>query len=108
MAVCGFKSTIIMWRIVDEVNSKLPRENRFAPIGWWGPLKRRSLFAEYRRLYPDGRRIMQLLSVGLVGLLGVMFCLVLLGQPGGAVFFGVFFGAYTWLMYRSYRPTQGQ
>ena len=43
-------------KIVDRVNAKLPKTERFAPIGWWTPSKRARLYREYDRLYPGNHR----------------------------------------------------
>jgi hypothetical protein len=53
----GLASGLRGLKIVDRVNAKLPKTERFAPIGWmsWG--KRGRLFAEYDRLYPGNHRV---------------------------------------------------
>jgi hypothetical protein len=40
-------------QIVDRVNAKLPKAERFAPIGFKSFSERSRLYAEYDRLYPD-------------------------------------------------------
>jgi hypothetical protein len=55
--VCGVVSAIsssfVVFQMVDKVNDKLPEERRFSYI-WWYLSKHQRLFAEYKRLYPDG------------------------------------------------------
>ena len=56
MMVCGFRSTLLIWRMVDEVNRHLPKERRFSPVGWWLG-KALDVYSEHERLYPGiGRR----------------------------------------------------
>ena len=43
-------------QIVERVNAKLPKTERFAAIGWWTPGKRARLYTEYDRLYPGNHR----------------------------------------------------
>ena len=56
--VCGLASTLIGWRIVDDVNSRLPEKQQASWFGWHYSKSRR-LIEEYRRLYPEGRRVDQ-------------------------------------------------
>jgi hypothetical protein len=64
-AAIGITSTIVITSMVDEVNRKLPPEERLSPYGWY-PGKLRRVAALYRRTYPDGRRHAQLLVLALV------------------------------------------
>jgi hypothetical protein len=53
ISVCGFAATLTQWRMVDEVNKKLPPEERLYAIG--GPWRKRNhARSKYRRLYPNG------------------------------------------------------
>ena len=75
-ASLGFFSSILNLRMIDQVNAKLPAEQRFSTIGWH-VLKFRSLLAEYRRLYPSGdldRRLLLVsaISVGMVPALALL------------------------------------
>ena len=79
MSVCGVASTLTHWRMIDEVNKRLPPQDRIVAIG--GPLmKRRNPIPEYRRFVPQGpllrtqRRLMATFIVSLVvSLLGLGF-----------------------------------
>jgi hypothetical protein len=51
--LCAINGTILVFEMVDRVNDKLPEEQQFSPL-WWYPSKYGRLFAEYKRLYPDG------------------------------------------------------
>jgi len=57
--VCGIRSSLLHWRMVDEVNRHLPKERRFSPVGWWLG-KALDLYSEYERLYPGSSRRKQL------------------------------------------------
>jgi hypothetical protein len=48
-----------MEKMVSEVNSRLPADQRFSAT-WWSYAKYQRLFQEYRRFYPTGARIRQL------------------------------------------------
>jgi hypothetical protein len=51
---CGLLSSFALYEMMDKVNKKLPRQERFAPA-WWYAEKYIRLFREYKRLYPEGR-----------------------------------------------------
>ncbi len=66
MSVCGLLSTIINYKMVDQVNGKLPKDAQFSLIGWYLP-KNLRLYREYRRLFPNGHLLLQfLLLLGLM------------------------------------------
>jgi len=46
-------ASLLAFKMVDEVNKRLPREQQFSPLGWYWS-KHRRLASEYQRLYPDG------------------------------------------------------
>ena len=51
--VCAMTSNFTLLQIVDRVNERLPQERQFEFFIWyWSKYQR--LFAEYKRLYPDG------------------------------------------------------
>lgn len=50
---CAITSSFVVFQMVDKVNDKLPEERQFSVI-WWYWSKYKRLFAEYKRLYPDG------------------------------------------------------
>jgi len=54
-AVCGLTSSVVLARMVGEVNAKLAPDERFSPF-WWHYGKLQRLLREYRRLYPGGPR----------------------------------------------------
>lgn len=49
----GLAATITHYEIVDAVNARLPPEEQFELLGWYGAKSLR-LNREYRRLYPQG------------------------------------------------------
>jgi len=51
--VCAIASSFVVFHMVDKVNEGLPEERQFSQI-WWYWSKYERLFAEYKRLYPDG------------------------------------------------------
>jgi hypothetical protein len=59
VGLCGVASTLVIWRMADEVNQKLPEAERFEWLGWH-LTKRRRLQREYLRLCPGGHRARQL------------------------------------------------
>jgi hypothetical protein len=50
---CGLFGAIANLEMVEEVNSRLPKDSQFSPMGWY-PSKRQRLHREYRRLFPTG------------------------------------------------------
>jgi hypothetical protein len=71
VTACGLLSTLISYKITDQVNGKLPKDEQFSLIGWYFP-KNLRLYREYRRLFPEGQLLRQVLLR-----FGVMFgCLV--------------------------------
>jgi hypothetical protein len=100
-AICGIASMLKSQQMVNDVNSKLPDDQKFSPIGWYYA-KHRRLLTEYRRLYPDGRLIHELrtLSFG-VWLLPLVGSAVLGFGVLGALFFGVGGGLLIWFTYKA-------
>ncbi len=80
VGACGVVSSLVTWRMVDEVNQKLPEGERFESRGWH-LAKRLRLHGEYDRLYPGGHRRRQLRY-----LFVAMFALLV----GAAVLLGLF------------------
>jgi hypothetical protein len=52
-SACGLITTLAHYQMMDEVNDKLPDQERFDPIGWYW-LKSQRLRREYKRLCPHG------------------------------------------------------
>jgi len=104
IAVIGFgiASNSTRWKMVDEVNARLPEEAQFAHA-WWFPGKFHRLLRDYARLFPTGPRIRELRSRS-TGMFASMAIGVLVVCPGwcgilGALFF-VFLGlAVVWLQF---------
>jgi hypothetical protein len=65
VAACGLFSTLTDYEMLDKVNSQLPKQEQFDPLGWyWAKTSR--LHREYKRLYPSGRLLQkQRLLVGI-------------------------------------------
>jgi hypothetical protein len=53
MWTCGLIASFKTFEMVDKVNERLPKQERFDPL-WWHPSKRQRLVREYKRLYPAG------------------------------------------------------
>jgi hypothetical protein len=51
---CAMLSNFILVQEIGEVNRKLPDDEQISYWFWW-PGKAFHLFAEYKRLYPNGR-----------------------------------------------------
>jgi hypothetical protein len=73
VSVCALLSILINYKMVDQVNDKLPKDAQFSLIGWYFP-KTLRLYREYRRLIPDGQLLLQALL-----LLGLMFGSLIIG-----------------------------
>jgi len=50
--MCAMAASLLAFKMVSEVNKRLPREQQFSSLGFWPKYQR--LNAEYKRLYPDG------------------------------------------------------
>jgi hypothetical protein len=87
-------------RIVNDVYSELPVDQRFSPFGWYYS-KHRRLLDEYRRLYPEGKLIKELRILGAgVLLLPVLGSAILGFGIAGALFFGIGGGLLIWFTYK--------
>jgi hypothetical protein len=74
--ICGISGTLKTQRMVNDVISKLPLDQKFSQFGWYAS-KYRALFGEYRRLYPEGKLIDEIRMLGAGALLlPVMGCAV--------------------------------
>jgi len=49
----GLSGAVIVQDMVDEVNRRLPPEQRYGSL-WWGPIKKLNLVRDYKHLCPDG------------------------------------------------------
>jgi hypothetical protein len=58
----GLLSTMISYKMMDQVNARLPKDRRFATFGWWAG-KALRLHSEYRRLFPDGKLLARLWTI---------------------------------------------
>lgn len=50
--LCAKAASLLVSKMVSEVNKRLPIEQQFSPLDFWSAYRR--LYAEYKRLYPDG------------------------------------------------------
>ncbi len=98
IAGLGIASALNQWAMVDAVNTQLPEQERFEPLGWWFG-KAARLSQEYRRLFPSGpllRRqgvyalLMNVCSALVPAVLGFFFVAALFLAVGCFV---------TWVMY---------
>ena len=53
MAACGLLGAVANNEMVEEVNSRLPKDTQFSPMGWYLS-KTLRLHREYKRLFPTG------------------------------------------------------
>jgi hypothetical protein len=58
VSICGLVGSLASFEMVDKVNDMLPKEQRFAALGWYFS-KYQRLNREYKRLYPDGRLLLK-------------------------------------------------
>jgi hypothetical protein len=93
---CGVWSTVILWKMVDEVNVHLPESQRFTLLGWH-PLKYRRLLREYRRLCPAGKGVARLRYLWLAMVLSMSLAALAVGGVGAAAFVGLAGCAMGWL-----------
>ena len=101
--VFAISSTATQWRMVDEVNTRLPQDAQFGRF-WWYPLKTVRLIRHYHCLVPTGRRMRQLRRQG-VGVTIAFTLVVLAAAPGAAglvaaLFLGIGGLACNWLTFR--------
>jgi hypothetical protein len=85
--VLGLGHLTLHQEMVEAVNTKLAKDHQFEEFEW-GPLKTLDLLREYRRLYPEGRLLLQQVRIEALGLLllAAFAWLIGLGIPV-AVFF---------------------
>ena len=82
-AACGLSWTLTVWRMIDQVNARLPPGKRFRHIAWWWFGKTLSLFEEYERHFPNSphRRRLRLLNIAgaiiVAGLLADLYPIIL-------------------------------
>jgi hypothetical protein len=99
--VCGMSSTVILWKMVDEVNVQLPEAERFSPLGWH-PFKFARLIEQYRYLCPSGKRITQLRSVWWLVIVWMVIGTLAAGfGVAGAAWIAIGGCATDWLWFRS-------
>ena len=77
---CAAMSTFVVFQIVDKVNDRLPRERHFSHL-WWNWSKYERVFAEYKRLYPDGGLVRMFLVLG-----ALLFACFFVGAWGSGFF----------------------
>jgi len=73
VSACGFISTLVYSKMVDQVNGRLPKDAQFSPLGRY-PSKTLRLHREYRRLFPDGGLLLQVRFVIAVGFGSLIVC----------------------------------
>lgn len=82
VSTSGLVAALAHLDMVARVNERLPVEQRFATLGWY-PTKTWRLWAEYRRLFPNGTLLRRSFIAGAVGvacLAVVWWCLVRAGS----------------------------
>jgi hypothetical protein len=73
VSICGMTATFKMLGMVDQVNERLPKEEQFEPLGWY-LTKTQRLHREYKRLYPDGRLLLQYYVACVLGIVCLLIC----------------------------------
>jgi hypothetical protein len=53
MSAFGLTSSVLWFKMLDQVNQRLPVAERIGLLGWWFPKSLR-IVREYSRLYPNG------------------------------------------------------
>jgi hypothetical protein len=102
-AAAGMSSSLVLMKMVDEVNVHLPASERLSPLGWdaW---KYARLLREYRRLCPAGRSLGRLRYLTSLGILGTAGTGLVLGLPIPLVSGWAAVGCVaTWVWHRSPR-----
>jgi hypothetical protein len=100
---CGISSSLVVWRMVEDVNPHLAEGERFSPYGWT-PLKTMRLLREYRRLCPSGKSIGQLRALVALMFLDLVVIALILQFPLMMVAWLTLGGALmVWVMFRSPR-----
>jgi len=97
----GIALDLVHLNMVDEVNQHLSERERFSPY-WWGPWKTMRLLRDYRRLFPQGKRIRQMRSLALLSLLALVCSAFIFGFTLDSIaFVGVGGALSIWLTFRS-------
>jgi hypothetical protein len=66
VAVCGIASSVLGVKMVQDVNGRLPEEQRLSEVGWYAG-KYMRLIKEHRRLFPKSvqlRRYVYVIAIG--------------------------------------------
>ena len=77
LAVCGIWGSLIMIRMVEEINRMRPTTEQILEMGYY-PRKNLMIWKEHRRLYPKGRlraHFMMLFASGIICLLLAAYAL---------------------------------
>jgi hypothetical protein len=56
----------MMWSIIEDINHKIPEDQQILFLGY-GPFKHRRIIREYRRLYPEGRKLLYFRGLAFLG-----------------------------------------
>jgi hypothetical protein len=76
VSACGLISALVNQRMVEQVNIKLPSEERIEPLGWYFSNTQR-LHREYKKLHPEGHLLVTarlLIALMISGLLICTWC----------------------------------
>jgi hypothetical protein len=94
----GMLSTFLVSKIVDQVNLRLPADQRFSPL-WWYPTKTLRLLREYRRLYPTADLVRRLRRVIMGAIASLVLGMLTMGGGWLALFFGLAAGTLQWFIF---------
>ena len=73
VSVCGLVSALANHRMVEQVNKKLPGEERIEPLGWYFS-KTQRLHRVYRKLHPDGNLLLMVRLLIALMIFGLLIC----------------------------------
>jgi hypothetical protein len=99
-ATCGLLSTLVLQRVVSEVNSQLPPDRRYYPY-WWHGIKYWRVLRDYRRLYPSGVLVRQLHALATVMAIAFAFAVFAVSLSAfAALFAGGAMVTWIWALHR--------
>jgi hypothetical protein len=78
VSTLGLLSSVTSYKMVDEVNSRLPKDRQFSSFGWWAG-KTLRMHSEYRRLFPEGNLVARFWTITIM----MFACLLVLAWTIG-------------------------
>jgi hypothetical protein len=78
VSILGLVASLAHFEMVDKVNDMLPKNEQFAPLGWYFS-KYQRLTREYKRLYPGGRLLLKFRVLRALTLVCFLICALCFG-----------------------------